>query len=194
MSPANAGIDVVLIDQTLEAAEKGKAYSHKLMTRPDHEGPRQDRRSRRAARPHRAERRLRGPQGLRPRRRGGVRGSEGQGRGDRQGRGRHPGRLRSSAPTPRRCRSAASPRHTKRRDQFIGIHFFSPVEKMMLVEIIIGKETGDKALATALDYRRAPSGRRRSSSTTAAASSPIAASRTTSSKAISCSPRACRRR
>ena len=29
---ANAGIEVVLVDQTLEAAEKGKAYSHKLMT------------------------------------------------------------------------------------------------------------------------------------------------------------------
>lgn len=36
--------------------------------------------------------------------------------------------------------------------QFIGIHFFSPVEKMMLVEIIMGKKTGDKALAVALDY------------------------------------------
>jgi 3-hydroxyacyl-CoA dehydrogenase/enoyl-CoA hydratase/3-hydroxybutyryl-CoA epimerase len=36
--------------------------------------------------------------------------------------------------------------------QFIGIHFFSPVEKMMLVEIIMGKKTGDKALSTALDY------------------------------------------
>jgi 3-hydroxyacyl-CoA dehydrogenase / enoyl-CoA hydratase / 3-hydroxybutyryl-CoA epimerase len=39
--------------------------------------------------------------------------------------------------------------------RFIGIHFFSPVEKMMLVEIILGKETGDAALATALDYVRA---------------------------------------
>ena len=37
---------------------------------------------------------------------------------------------------------------------FIGIHFFSPVEKMMLVEIIMGKETGDLALATALDFVR----------------------------------------
>jgi 3-hydroxyacyl-CoA dehydrogenase/enoyl-CoA hydratase/3-hydroxybutyryl-CoA epimerase len=39
--------------------------------------------------------------------------------------------------------------------RFIGIHFFSPVERMMLVEIIRGKETGDAALATALDYVRA---------------------------------------
>ncbi|MEJ2432605.1 MAG: 3-hydroxyacyl-CoA dehydrogenase NAD-binding domain-containing protein [Pseudolabrys sp.] len=39
--------------------------------------------------------------------------------------------------------------------RFIGIHFFSPVARMMLTEIILGKETGDKALATALDYVRA---------------------------------------
>jgi 3-hydroxyacyl-CoA dehydrogenase / enoyl-CoA hydratase / 3-hydroxybutyryl-CoA epimerase len=39
--------------------------------------------------------------------------------------------------------------------KFIGIHFFSPVEKMMLVEIIMGAKTGDVALATALDFVRA---------------------------------------
>jgi 3-hydroxyacyl-CoA dehydrogenase / enoyl-CoA hydratase / 3-hydroxybutyryl-CoA epimerase len=39
--------------------------------------------------------------------------------------------------------------------RFIGIHFFSPVDRMLLTEIIIGKETGDKALAVALDYVRA---------------------------------------
>jgi 3-hydroxyacyl-CoA dehydrogenase/enoyl-CoA hydratase/3-hydroxybutyryl-CoA epimerase len=39
--------------------------------------------------------------------------------------------------------------------RFIGIHFFSPVEKMMLVEIILGKKTGDAALAVAIDYVRA---------------------------------------
>lgn len=38
--------------------------------------------------------------------------------------------------------------------RFIGIHFFSPVAVMMLTEIILGKETGDKALAAALDYVR----------------------------------------
>jgi 3-hydroxyacyl-CoA dehydrogenase/enoyl-CoA hydratase/3-hydroxybutyryl-CoA epimerase len=38
--------------------------------------------------------------------------------------------------------------------RFIGIHFFSPVEKMMLVEIILGRETGEAALATAIDFVR----------------------------------------
>jgi 3-hydroxyacyl-CoA dehydrogenase/enoyl-CoA hydratase/3-hydroxybutyryl-CoA epimerase len=42
----------------------------------------------------------------------------------------------------------------KDQGKFIGIHFFSPVEKMMLVEVILGKNTGDVALATALDYTR----------------------------------------
>jgi 3-hydroxyacyl-CoA dehydrogenase / enoyl-CoA hydratase / 3-hydroxybutyryl-CoA epimerase len=44
---------------------------------------------------------------------------------------------------------------SKRPDNFIGIHFFSPVDKMMLVEIIMGEKTGQKALAVALDYVRA---------------------------------------
>ncbi len=39
-------------------------------------------------------------------------------------------------------------------EKFIGIHFFSPVDKMLLVEIIKGKETGDVAVAKALDYVR----------------------------------------
>ena len=39
-------------------------------------------------------------------------------------------------------------------ENFIGVHFFSPVEKMPLVEMIMGKETGDKALAMALDFTR----------------------------------------
>jgi 3-hydroxyacyl-CoA dehydrogenase/enoyl-CoA hydratase/3-hydroxybutyryl-CoA epimerase len=43
---------------------------------------------------------------------------------------------------------------SKRPDQFIGIHFFSPVDRMMLVEIIKGAETGDRAVAMALDYTR----------------------------------------
>ena len=42
-----------------------------------------------------------------------------------------------------------------RADDFIGIHFFSPVDKMMLVEIIMGEKTSDHALAVALDYVQA---------------------------------------
>ncbi len=41
-----------------------------------------------------------------------------------------------------------------RPEQFIGIHFFSPVDKMALVEIIKGSETGDVAVAKALDFVR----------------------------------------
>lgn len=45
-------------------------------------------------------------------------------------------------------------KHSERPDQFIGIHFFSPVDKMPLVEIIPGEASGDRSLATALDYVR----------------------------------------
>ncbi|MDG1118662.1 MAG: 3-hydroxyacyl-CoA dehydrogenase NAD-binding domain-containing protein [Flavimaricola sp.] len=41
-----------------------------------------------------------------------------------------------------------------RPEQFIGIHFFSPVDKMLLVEIIKGAQTGDRAVAKALDFVR----------------------------------------
>lgn len=43
---------------------------------------------------------------------------------------------------------------SSRPEQFIGIHFFSPVDKMLLVEIIKGKQTGERAVAKALDYVR----------------------------------------
>lgn len=38
--------------------------------------------------------------------------------------------------------------------RFIGMHFFSPVERMPLVEIIRGRATGDEALALALDLAK----------------------------------------
>ena len=43
---------------------------------------------------------------------------------------------------------------SRRPERFIGIHFFSPVHKMPLIEIIKGKETGSEAVAKALDFAR----------------------------------------
>jgi len=40
---------------------------------------------------------------------------------------------------------------SERPDNFIGIHFFSPVHKMMLVEIIKGEKTSDYAISRAID-------------------------------------------
>ncbi|WP_327179665.1 3-hydroxyacyl-CoA dehydrogenase NAD-binding domain-containing protein [Streptomyces sp. NBC_01335] len=42
----------------------------------------------------------------------------------------------------------------ERSDDFIGLHFFSPVDRMPLVEIIKGGKTGDEALARAFDLVR----------------------------------------
>jgi len=41
---------------------------------------------------------------------------------------------------------------SQRPENFIGIHFFSPVHKMMLVELIVGEKTSDYAISRALDF------------------------------------------
>ena len=42
----------------------------------------------------------------------------------------------------------------RRTGDFIGLHFFSPVDKLPLLEIIRGEQTSDAALARALDFAR----------------------------------------
>lgn len=42
--------------------------------------------------------------------------------------------------------------YAQNAQRFIGLHFFSPVDKMQLVEIIMGKETDQETLAKAFDY------------------------------------------
>jgi 3-hydroxyacyl-CoA dehydrogenase/enoyl-CoA hydratase/3-hydroxybutyryl-CoA epimerase len=44
---------------------------------------------------------------------------------------------------------------SRQADNFIGLHFFSPVDKMPLVEIIRGEKTSDECLAKAMDYVKA---------------------------------------
>ena len=46
-------------------------------------------------------------------------------------------------------------RASARPEKFVGIHFFSPVDKMKLVEIIRGKSTDDETVARAYDYVQA---------------------------------------
>jgi len=41
---------------------------------------------------------------------------------------------------------------SEKPERFVGIHFFSPVDKMPLIEIITGKKTSDEALAKAFDF------------------------------------------
>ncbi len=43
---------------------------------------------------------------------------------------------------------------SEKPENFVGIHFFSPVDKMMLVELIVGEKTSDYALALAIDFVR----------------------------------------
>ncbi|MCF8709914.1 3-hydroxyacyl-CoA dehydrogenase NAD-binding domain-containing protein [Rhizorhapis sp. SPR117] len=43
---------------------------------------------------------------------------------------------------------------SSRPERFIGTHFFSPAEKMQLVEVITGRQSGDEALAIAMDFSK----------------------------------------
>ena len=151
---AQAGLDVVLVDRDVEAAEKGKALSHKLVTDQVNKG-----RAKSADRdallgrikatadyadlaacdliveavfeePKVKDEVIRKVEAaIRP---DCIFASN-----------------TSTLPISGLAKSSGKP------DQFVGIHFFSPVDKMLLVEIIKGQKTGDQALATALDYVRA---------------------------------------
>ncbi len=151
---AQAGMEVVLIDRDLAAAEKGKAHSHKLMTDQIMKG-----RAKTADRDALLAR-------IAP-------SADYAALGDcdlvieavfedpavkaeaiaKAEAAMRPGCVFASNTSTLPISGLAS--GSSRPDLFIGIHFFSPVEKMMLVEVIMGKATGPQALATALDYVRA---------------------------------------
>jgi 3-hydroxyacyl-CoA dehydrogenase/enoyl-CoA hydratase/3-hydroxybutyryl-CoA epimerase len=150
---AMAGIDVVLKDVSLEAAEKGKAYSEGLLAKRVERGrmtadqkadilgmihPTDDDTALQGCDliieavfenmelKHQITRDLEDYLAE-----GGVWGSN-----------------TSTLPITRLSEASERPEH------FIGIHFFSPVDKMPLVEIICGEKTSDETLARAFDYAR----------------------------------------
>jgi 3-hydroxyacyl-CoA dehydrogenase/enoyl-CoA hydratase/3-hydroxybutyryl-CoA epimerase len=151
---ALAGIDVVLIDRDQESAEKGKLHSHKLMTEQVNRG--------RATTADRLALMSR------------ITASADYGAlkecdlvieavfEDRKVKAET---IKKAQAVIRDTTVFASNTSTlpitslagefKDPPRFIGIHFFSPVERMMLTEIILGRETGDVALATAIDFVRA---------------------------------------
>ncbi len=151
---ANAGIDVVLIDRDQETADKGKQLSHKLMTEQINRG-----RAKTADRDALLARILAT--------------SDYAALGDCdliveavfEDRAVKAEVTKKAEAAMRKDAIFASNTSTlpitslaenfSRQVDFIGIHFFSPVARMMLVEVILGKNTGDKALAMALDFVRA---------------------------------------
>lgn len=148
---AMAGIDVVLKDISVEAAQKGKAYSEKLLDKRVERGRMStEQRDEILARitptaadddlggcdliieavfeniqlKHQITAQLEGQLAE-----GGIWGSN-----------------TSTLPITQLAEGSQNP------ESFVGIHFFSPVDKMPLVEIIVGEKTSDLALAKAFDY------------------------------------------
>jgi 3-hydroxyacyl-CoA dehydrogenase/enoyl-CoA hydratase/3-hydroxybutyryl-CoA epimerase len=150
---ANAGIDVILIDQTQEAADKGKAHCTGLLDKGI---------ARRKVTPEKKDQvlgRITATANL-----AALKGcdliveavfEDPKVKADMT--------QKVEAIIPADCIFATNTstlpitdlaRASQRPDQFIGIHFFSPVDKMLLVEIIRGRKTGDRAVAKALDFVR----------------------------------------
>jgi 3-hydroxyacyl-CoA dehydrogenase/enoyl-CoA hydratase/3-hydroxybutyryl-CoA epimerase len=148
---AMAGIEVVLKDISQEAAEKGKAYSEKLLRKRVEKGRMTEEKMQAVLdliKPTAENDDLKGcdliieavfenielkgkiTRELEPMlAEGGVWGSN-----------------TSTLPITQLAEASSNP------GNFVGIHFFSPVDKMPLVEIIVGEQTSDLALAKAFDY------------------------------------------
>ena len=148
---AQAGMDVVLLDRDRRLPRKARP-TPKARRQGRRQGKDDARQGRRAARAHQADNKLRGPQRRRHDHRGGVRGSA-------TSRPTSPSKAEAVIRNDAIFASNTSTlpisglaEDSERPEHFIGVHFFSPVDKMPLVEIIPGGRTGDKALAMALDY------------------------------------------
>lgn len=150
---AMAGIEVMLLDVSLESAQKGKAYSEKLLDKAINRGRSTEEKKQRVldlitptdsydelveidlvieAVFENADLKAKVTHSAEPRlATDGVYSTN-----------------TSTLPITMLAAAAQKP------ENFIGIHFFSPVDKMPLIEIICGEKTSDYALAKAFDYAR----------------------------------------
>ena len=147
---AKAGIDVVLLDTTLELAEKGKAYSQGLLDKALKKGrTTAEKRDALLARirPTTSYEELAGCDLVieavfedRAIKADVTKKAEAV-----IGAGAVFASNTSTLPITGLAQASARPAH------FVGLHFFSPVDKMPLVEIIVGEKTSDETLARAFD-------------------------------------------
>ncbi|MDE2597161.1 MAG: enoyl-CoA hydratase/isomerase family protein [Sphingomonadales bacterium] len=148
---ARAGIEVVLIDRDLASAERGKAYAEKRLRRDLDKGRTTEAKmAALLARIHPAD----GYDGL-----GGVQLVIESVFEDRAVKQEVIGRIAAALPAGVLIASNTSglpigslADYSDRPERFIGMHFFSPAERMPLVELIRGARTDDSAWAHALDF------------------------------------------
>ncbi len=148
---AMAGVETVLIDTTMEAAEKGKAYSRKLLDKRVTRGQMtQDKADAVLAliKPTTSYDDVKGADFVveavfenREIKAEVTKKAEAQLAPDAVF-----GSNTSTLPITGLAEASERPKN------FIGVHFFSPVDKMGLVELILGKETSEETLAKAIDY------------------------------------------
>ena len=147
---ALAGIDVVLLDTSLEAAERGKGYSRSLLDKAIGRGK---------TTPEQADALL-----ARIRPTAGYLDLEGSDLvieavfEQRALKAEVTARAEAAMPKTAVFASNTSTlpitglaQASRRPAQFIGIHFFSPVDRMPLVEVVVGRKTSRETLARALD-------------------------------------------
>ncbi|MGD0719528.1 MAG: FAD-dependent oxidoreductase [Roseiarcus sp.] len=151
---ASAGLDVVLIDRDQEAADKGKAHSHKLISSQIAKGRAKsaDRDALLARITASADYADLAGCDLVVEAVFEDRGVKAEATHKAQavlGAGVVFATNTSTLPITSLAETSLKP------ENFIGVHFFSPVDRMMLVEIIMGEKTGPQALATAMDFVRA---------------------------------------
>jgi 3-hydroxyacyl-CoA dehydrogenase / enoyl-CoA hydratase / 3-hydroxybutyryl-CoA epimerase len=148
---AGAGMDVVLIDATQASADAGKAYSTKLLTRSLQQGvSTQDQVEAHLARIDATAdySRLEGCDLVLE---AVFENREVKGRATRRAEEViPPTAIFASNTSTLPITSLAC--ESRRPAQFIGLHFFSPVDRMPLVEVIRGRQTSDETVAKALDF------------------------------------------